>query len=97
MCLRVLKEDLQRCECEICSGIKYWRFFKDASGRSKWENVVEMFGILMERECETIRRKWNKKFAAHAVGIEGVANIHAYTIFGQWWQERRDEECAWRG
>ena len=56
-----------------------------------------MFGILMERECETIRRKWNKKFAAHAVGIEGVANIHAYTIFGQWWQERRDEECAWRG
>jgi hypothetical protein len=59
MCLRVLKEALQRCEYEECSRIRHRRYFKDLGGRLKWENVVEMFGILMERECETIRRKKN--------------------------------------
>jgi hypothetical protein len=33
---------------------------QNLNGRLKWENVVEMLDLLMERDCENIRGNWDK-------------------------------------
>jgi hypothetical protein len=62
----------------------------------KYENVLEMFDLLMDEECAEIRGEWDKVFAAHVIGTAGVADIVDWTNFEEEWKRRDDEECAWK-
>jgi hypothetical protein len=95
--LRALELDLYKyCPCKLCCGLPYYEYFKDKTGMLKYENVLEMFDLLMDEECAEIRGKWDKVFAAHVIGTAGVADIVDWTNFEEEWKRRDDEECAWK-
>jgi hypothetical protein len=97
-----LAEDLKQeyCPVERLQRKQYFSYFVD--GGIKYENICEMFVLLMGEELKGVRETWDDVVKAHlnnvkydGDGLEGVEDLYDWEYFKEEWKERDDERIAW--